>query len=171
MVTSSTQLQNRSFHVAECQKWKLHVQSVQNYCFWQSNMQICCRRRRGCVSSLLAITRQMMNIKRKQTLITAIKKVGIFFSTANSSLKATDCIFHGFLNVVNPGGVLEEVSKNEKKRISWAGGGWPPCSLSCSLNTPRGFTTLVNRRIFFYTFCLINICLSLSHDAKKNKNS
>ena len=48
MVTSSTQLQNRSFQVAErtrtsakCQKSKLHVQSVQNYCFSQSNMQIC----------------------------------------------------------------------------------------------------------------------------------
>ena len=46
MVTSSTQ--NRSFHVVErarrsakCQKWKLHVQSVQNYCFSQSNMPIC----------------------------------------------------------------------------------------------------------------------------------
>ena len=48
MVTSSTQLQNRSFHVAErtttsakCQKLKMHVQSVRNYCFSLSNMQIC----------------------------------------------------------------------------------------------------------------------------------
>ena len=46
MVTSSTQLQNRSFHVVErtrtsskCQK--MQVQSVQNYCFSLSNMQIC----------------------------------------------------------------------------------------------------------------------------------
>ena len=28
-----------------------------------------------------------------------------------------------------------------------------------------------NRRIFVYTFCLINICLSLSDDPKKDKNS
>ena len=47
MLTSSTQLQNRSFHVVErtrtsskCQK-KMHVQSVQKYCFSLSNMQIC----------------------------------------------------------------------------------------------------------------------------------
>ena len=47
MITSSTQLQNRSFHVAErtrtsakCQKWKLHVQK---YCFWQSGIDLCLR--------------------------------------------------------------------------------------------------------------------------------
>ena len=45
MVTLSTELQNRSFHVAErtrtsakCQKWKMHVQSVQNFVFYY---QIC----------------------------------------------------------------------------------------------------------------------------------
>ena len=36
----------------------MHVQSVQKYCFSLSNMQICwgfcCRRRRGCLSSLLS---------------------------------------------------------------------------------------------------------------------
>ena len=44
MLTSSTQLQNRSFHVVErsrtsskCQS----VQSVQKYCFSLSNIQIC----------------------------------------------------------------------------------------------------------------------------------
>ena len=35
----------------------MHVQSVQKYCFSLSNMQICggfcCRRRRGCLSSLM----------------------------------------------------------------------------------------------------------------------
>ena len=48
MLTSSTQLQNWSFHVVErtrtsskCQKMKMHVQSVQKYCFSLSNMQIC----------------------------------------------------------------------------------------------------------------------------------
>ena len=48
MLTSSTQLQNKSFHVVErtrtsskCQKMKMHVQSVQKYCFSLSNMQIC----------------------------------------------------------------------------------------------------------------------------------
>ena len=49
MLTSSTQLQNSSFHVVErtrtstkCQKnKKMHVQSVQEYCFSLSNMQIC----------------------------------------------------------------------------------------------------------------------------------
>ena len=48
MLTSSTQLQNRLFHVVErtrtsskWQKMKMHVQSVQKYCFLLSNMQIC----------------------------------------------------------------------------------------------------------------------------------
>ena len=48
MVTSSTQLQNMSFHVAErtrasvkYPKIKIHVQSVQNYCFLLSNVEIC----------------------------------------------------------------------------------------------------------------------------------
>jgi len=48
MLTSSAQLQNRSFHVVErtrtsskCQKMKMHVQCVQKYCFSLSNMQIC----------------------------------------------------------------------------------------------------------------------------------
>ena len=38
-------------------------------------------------------------------------------STANTSLKATDCIFHGFLNVVNPGGVFGEVAKNVYREL------------------------------------------------------
>ena len=47
MLTSSTQLQNRSFHVVERPrtstkiKKKMPVQSVQKYCFSLSNMQIC----------------------------------------------------------------------------------------------------------------------------------
>ena len=53
MLMSSTQLQNRSFHVMErtrtsirnVQKWKMHLQSVQNYCsllpYMQMYMQIC----------------------------------------------------------------------------------------------------------------------------------
>ena len=49
MLRSSTQLQNRSFHDIErtrtsskCQKMKkMHVQSLQKYCFSLSNMQIC----------------------------------------------------------------------------------------------------------------------------------
>ena len=48
MLTSSTQLQNRSFHVVEererlqnVERWKMHVQSVQKYWFSLSNMQIC----------------------------------------------------------------------------------------------------------------------------------
>ena len=48
MLTSSTQLQNRSFHVVErtrtsakCLKIKVHVQSVQKCCFSLPNMQIC----------------------------------------------------------------------------------------------------------------------------------
>ena len=48
MLTSSTQLQNRSFHVVErtrtsskFKRWKMHVQSVQKYCFSLSNTQIC----------------------------------------------------------------------------------------------------------------------------------
>ena len=47
MLTSSTQLQNRSFQVVErtrtsskCQKMKYAKQSVQKYCFPLSNMQI-----------------------------------------------------------------------------------------------------------------------------------
>ena len=43
--------------------------------------------------------------------------MGILFSNANSSLKATDCTFHGFLNVINPGGVLRDVSKNVYREL------------------------------------------------------
>ena len=42
MLTSSTQLQNRSFHVVERTRTYtkcLNVQSVENYCFSMSNMQ------------------------------------------------------------------------------------------------------------------------------------
>ena len=48
MLTSCTQLQNRLFHAVErtrtstnCPKMKMHVQSVHNFCFSLSNMQIC----------------------------------------------------------------------------------------------------------------------------------
>ena len=48
MLTSSTQLQNRSFRVVErtrtsakSKNEKMHVQSMQKYCFSLSNMQIC----------------------------------------------------------------------------------------------------------------------------------
>ena len=46
MLTSSTQLQNRSFHVVErtrmpSKQWKINEQGVQNYCFSLLNMQIC----------------------------------------------------------------------------------------------------------------------------------
>ena len=48
MLTSSTQLQNRSFHVVErtrtsskCQKMKNARANVKKYCFSLSNMQIC----------------------------------------------------------------------------------------------------------------------------------
>ena len=48
-VTLSTQLQKRSFQVIErtrtssknVKRWKMHVQSVQKYCFSLSNVQIC----------------------------------------------------------------------------------------------------------------------------------
>ena len=47
-VTSSMQLQNRSFEVVywkrtavKCTKWKMHVQNVQNYSLSSLNMQIC----------------------------------------------------------------------------------------------------------------------------------
>ena len=46
-VVHTTQLQNRSLHIVEQErlwnvsKWKMHVQSVQNYFFLLSNMQIC----------------------------------------------------------------------------------------------------------------------------------
>ena len=63
MLTLSTQLQNRSFHVVErtrtsVKRWKMHVQSVQKYCFFivkYANLWVfCCRRRSGCLSSLLS---------------------------------------------------------------------------------------------------------------------
>ena len=48
LLTSSTQLQNRSFDVVErtrslrnVYEWKMHVQSVQNSCFSLLNVQIC----------------------------------------------------------------------------------------------------------------------------------
>ena len=65
MLSSSTQMQNSSsFHVVaksrlqNVKKWKMHVQSVQKILFLivkHANMWgFCCRRRRGCLSSLVS---------------------------------------------------------------------------------------------------------------------
>ena len=64
MLTSSTQLQNKSFHVAErtrtstkCQKMKNSRAKRAKILFFIVNYAnlcgFCCRRRRGCLSSLL----------------------------------------------------------------------------------------------------------------------
>ena len=68
MLTSSTQLQNRSFHVVErtrtsskCQKMKYARAKRAKILFFivkYANLWgFCCRRRRGCLSSLIAETR------------------------------------------------------------------------------------------------------------------
>ena len=72
MLTSSTQLQNKSFQftswkererLQNVKRWKMHVQCAQKYCFSLSNMQICrvfvvVSSRCGCFSSLLRFWRQ-----------------------------------------------------------------------------------------------------------------
>jgi len=62
MLTSSTQLQNRSFHVVErtrasskCQKMKNARAKILFFIVKYANLWgFCCRRRRGCLSSLLS---------------------------------------------------------------------------------------------------------------------
>ena len=62
MLTSSTQLQNRSFHVVErtrtsskCQKMKYPRAKILFSIVKYANLWgFCCRRRRGCLSSLMA---------------------------------------------------------------------------------------------------------------------
>ena len=69
MLTSSTQLQNRSFHVVErtktsskCQKMKnarAKRAKIQFYIVKYANLWgFCCRRRRGCLSSLISLWRR-----------------------------------------------------------------------------------------------------------------
>ena len=71
ILTSSTQLQNRSFHVVErtrtsskCQKMKYARAKRAKFLFFivkYANLWVfCCRRRRGCLNSLL-IFPQLMN--------------------------------------------------------------------------------------------------------------
>jgi len=55
------------------QKWKMHVQSVENYCFSVSNMQICdilvaVTRRRGCLNLLNKLSTQI-EAKRKNAAV------------------------------------------------------------------------------------------------------
>ena len=61
-------------------------------------------------------------------------------------------LFHGLTGVINPRGKFR--TTREKAFKSRARG---------------GAENAVYRRIFVYTFCLINICLSLSNDANKIK--
>ena len=71
MVTSSTQLQNRSFHVVErtrtstnCQKMKNARAKILFFIDKHANLwDFCCRRRRGCLSSLI------LQISFKTTLV------------------------------------------------------------------------------------------------------
>ena len=67
MLTSSTQLQNRSFHVVErtgtstkCQKMKnarAKRAKILSFIVKYANLWgFCCRRRRGCLSSLIRLT-------------------------------------------------------------------------------------------------------------------
>ena len=66
MLTSSTQLQNRSFHVVERTRTSLECQKFRNarakrakilfFIVKYANLRgFCCRRRRGCLSSLMTI--------------------------------------------------------------------------------------------------------------------
>ena len=85
MLTSSPQLRNRSFHVVErtrtstkCQKMKNARAKRAKILFfivkyanlWGS----CCRRRRGCLSSLITITTTVMDLGRYSILKTLKNK-------------------------------------------------------------------------------------------------
>ena len=78
MLTSSTQLQNRSFHVVErtrtsskCQKMKYARAKRAKILFsivkYANLWGFCCRRRRGCLSSLIS-----SNENRIQTILCAV---------------------------------------------------------------------------------------------------
>ena len=80
MLTSSTQLQNRSFHVVErtrtstkCQKMKSARAKRAKILFFTvkyANLWgFCCRRCRGCLSSLLYLSGRMMNVQKCVSLI------------------------------------------------------------------------------------------------------
>ena len=80
MLTSSTQLQNRSFHVVErtrtsskCQKMKYARAKRAKILFFMvkyANLWgFCCRRCRGCLSSLLCLSGRVMNVQKCVSLI------------------------------------------------------------------------------------------------------
>ena len=67
MLTSSTQLQNWSFHVVERTRTSSKCQTMKNarakrakilffFVKYENLWDFCCRRRRGCLSSLFALT-------------------------------------------------------------------------------------------------------------------
>ena len=73
MLTSSTQLQNRSFHVVErtrtstkCQKMKYARAKRAKILFsivkYANLWGFCCRRRRGCLSSLMFVIGQVKSV-------------------------------------------------------------------------------------------------------------
>ena len=77
MLTSSTQMQNRSFHVIErtrpsskCQKMKNARAKRAKILFFivkYANLRgFCCRRRRGCLSSLLGSLRSTTRLQRRR---------------------------------------------------------------------------------------------------------
>ena len=89
MLKSSTQPQNRSFHVMERtttsskrQKMKKHVQSVQKYYFSLSNMQIC-----GVfVAVVVVVTLNLPYVKERCTLMRAARAARLFFSPSTNHI-------------------------------------------------------------------------------------
>ena len=82
MLTLSTYLQNRSFHVVERTRTSLKCQKKKNarakrakilfFIVKYANLRgFCCRRRRGCLSSLLLLRRNHVGMTKSRTSWTA----------------------------------------------------------------------------------------------------
>ena len=120
MLTSSTQLQNRSFHVVErtrtstkCQKMKNTRAKRAKLLFFTVNYAnlwgFCCRRRRGCLSSLLTNRQPLISISNKNRVQAAQQP---YWEATSSStqlpliMTTTYCKNHGILLFSDTGFVL-----------------------------------------------------------------
>ena len=88
MLTSSQQLQNRSFHVVErtrtsskCQKMKYarakHAKILFFIVKYANLWGFCCRRRRGCLSSLVSLYRAFSSDVSEAMLLSPTNRPGI----------------------------------------------------------------------------------------------
>jgi len=123
MFTSSTHLQNWSFHVVErmrtsTKSQKMHVQSMQKYCFFIVRYAhlwgFCCRRRRGSLSFLMVII--IISNRNLEVEFELTVSFNASFSTVSSvSTKAGLLIFFQINHKSPPLKSAEKLKRKEER--------------------------------------------------------